>query len=762
MVKKLIWNDIKQNKLLAGATIFFMGISAMIFALTALLFFHLMGAIDGLMDRAKVPDYMQMHTEGSAFVENKGISMEGCSIVQESEIRRFSEMHGEVSEWQICRFLNMDNSQVFLGGKSLADSTQDNGLCVQGERFDYLLNMENKKAEVLPGEVYVPVCYRIRYDLAAGDTMEIGGQCLTIVGFLRDAQMNSMMASSKRFLVNREDYEQIKASGSAQEEYLIEFLLCEGTDTNVFGTAYASAGLPANGPAITKPLIRMMNALSDGTMIFVIFLTGVVILLISILCIRFMLSLQMERDRREVGMLKALGVGKAEIFKIYFAKYILLSACGGLIGFLTACVLKEPLAGQMRELYGILADGWKMTGMSLAVVFFTEGIILFAVMHSLKKTSRISALEALFSAQERKMGRGRYWIIGFVSAFCTFLALVPRNLYSTMSDPKFVTYMGIGDGEIRMDVRQTQDMDVAAGQITSALALDPGVEKYVALSARSCKVILTGGEMVNITVETGDHNIFPVYCSEGKMPEKEGEIALSSMNAKELDLQIGDALRLVTEGQVTEYRICGIYPDITNGGKTAKAYRVSDRAPVVWSVLYVSLKKTANKEEWMKRYGKMGADVTDIEGYVRDTYGQTLGQLRLASATAIILAALVVGMVVMLFIRLIVEENRYAISLHKALGFTGREMKRIYFIKGCLPVAAGVMGGLLVGNLLGEGLCGIILESFGAEGFRFITAWEQVLAIIPAVILGTAVPALSAGTGEIGRIRAYECCNRRD
>lgn len=39
MVKKLIWNDIKQNKLLAGATIFFMGISAMIFALTALLFF---------------------------------------------------------------------------------------------------------------------------------------------------------------------------------------------------------------------------------------------------------------------------------------------------------------------------------------------------------------------------------------------------------------------------------------------------------------------------------------------------------------------------------------------------------------------------------------------------------------------------------------------------------------------------------------------------------------------------------------------------
>lgn len=72
MVKKLIWNDIKQNKLLACATIFFMGISAMIFALTALLFFHLMGAIDGLMDRAKVPDYMQCIRKAALLWKIKG------------------------------------------------------------------------------------------------------------------------------------------------------------------------------------------------------------------------------------------------------------------------------------------------------------------------------------------------------------------------------------------------------------------------------------------------------------------------------------------------------------------------------------------------------------------------------------------------------------------------------------------------------------------------------------------------------------------
>ena len=106
------------------------------------------------------------------------------------------------------------------------------------------------------------------------------------------SQMNSMMSSSKRFLVSAADYERLKAMGS--EEYLIEFLL-DG-DAGDFATAYTDAGLPANGPAVTKPLIRMMNALSDGLMILVILLASIVLVLIAMLCIRFTLLTQLEAD----------------------------------------------------------------------------------------------------------------------------------------------------------------------------------------------------------------------------------------------------------------------------------------------------------------------------------------------------------------------------------------------------------------------------------------------------------------------------------
>ncbi len=804
MIKKLIVNDINQNKFSSGAALFFMAVSAMLLVLTTLLFSGLAGAIDSLMEKAEVPDYMQMHVrdEGSA---------EAAAVWEreEAEISRFAESCREVGKWQICGFLNLDNNRITLGGRSLSDSTQDNGLCVQGEQFDYLLNMDGKVPEVLPGEVFVPVCYRGKYQLSEGDVMEIGDYRLVIAGFLRDAQMNSMMASSKRFLVNGEDYERIR-NFEVQEEYLIEFLLEENADINAFAAAYEAEQLSANGPAITKPLIRMMNALSDGTMIFVIFLVSIVVMLISMLCVRFLCLTQMERERKEAGMLKALGVEGAQIRRIYMAKYIFLSGCGGLIGLGAAFCIKAPMEQQIRELYGVGESGLEAAVLAFGAAALAEGAILFSVRRALKKTERMPALEAMFQPQEKK-GGGQYLIIGLVTFACTFLLLVPQNLYNTMSSPDFVTYMGIGSGDIRMDIRQTGDIRGVTEDIASALAQDKQVERYTVLTTKACTAYLPSAESeadaltglpatgltpenlqkaglktVNLAVETGSHGIFPVEYLEGRLPERQGEIALSVMNARELGLSVGDSIGLAEHGVIKNHRVCGIYSDITNGGKTAKAYDAGGDGPVMWSVLYVSLKDFAEKteenpagrqagyfvkksagdfgekEKWMEKYRAMGADVTYIADYVQDTYGQTLGQLRLAQRAAALISTFVTGAVVWLFIRLLVEKDRYAISLHKALGFTGADMKRSYFVKGMLPVIGGMTAGIFIGNPLGERICGAVMKSFGAEGFRFAASQGLAPAGRLAVIAVPAILAVWGGAAFIGRIKAFECCNGRE
>ena len=61
MIRRLIENDIRANKLSSAATFFFMAVSAMLLCLTVLLGGSLLGSIDHLMEEAQTPDFLQMH-----------------------------------------------------------------------------------------------------------------------------------------------------------------------------------------------------------------------------------------------------------------------------------------------------------------------------------------------------------------------------------------------------------------------------------------------------------------------------------------------------------------------------------------------------------------------------------------------------------------------------------------------------------------------------------------------------------------------------
>ena len=105
-----------------------------------------------------------------------------------------------------------------------------------------------------------PIC---RQGLAkVGDKVQVSGKEFTVAGFLRDSQMNSLLSSSKRFLVSENDYAEIRDFGSV--EYLIEFRLNDLSALGAFETAYTTAGLEANGPAITYPLFKTINNFPTG------------------------------------------------------------------------------------------------------------------------------------------------------------------------------------------------------------------------------------------------------------------------------------------------------------------------------------------------------------------------------------------------------------------------------------------------------------------------------------------------------------------
>ncbi|MCR5251618.1 MAG: FtsX-like permease family protein [Lachnospiraceae bacterium] len=746
MYRRMIINDLKKNSLVSAAACIFMAVSAAFIGLTVLLFANLLGSMDNLMKDAKTCDFLQMHSGG----------------LDAEELKAFAASRDDVEDHLIADFLNIENSELFLNGTPLTDSTQDNGFCVQNENFDHMLGMDNEILFPEEGTVYVPVCYRSEYGIEEGQILRVRDVELTIAGFLRDSQMNSMMASSKRFLVSPQDYRKLEAYGTP--EYLIEFRIKEGCSINSFATAYADAGLPCNGPTITAPLIRTMNALSDGLMILVILLVSVVILIISLICIRYIVLTGIEKDKKEAGMLKALGLSPRDIRKIYTLKYVLLSFTGGLAGAVAALLLSGPLGRQMRELYGPAQNTAGIVIVALIGILLTEGLILGFVKSYLKKNDRMTAVEAIRdNATDGRNKSDSFMRIFAVTVAAVFLMLVPLNMAGTVSSARFVRYMGIGQSEIRMDVRQCDNIAGVSKDIYEKALADERVDKCVLMQTESCRAVPENGEAVNLLAETGDHSVFPPEYVGGKAPEAAGEIALSSLLARDLSCETGDVIRLERNGQEEEYRVCGIYPDITNGGKTSKICgdptAAGEDREIMWSILYVTLKEGEDTDAWIsdcqsycREYGN-SVKITDIARYVDGTYGQTIKRIRLSALTSVLASCLILFVIVLLFVRLMIWQEKKDIALKKALGVSCVHIRAGYLKRALSHAAAGIAAGIVSGIVPGQMLVGLLLSSLGAAGFRFIIDGKTVFLLVPLITFAVAALGVRTGTREVGRLK---------
>ncbi|MBK3496381.1 FtsX-like permease family protein [Viridibacillus sp. YIM B01967] len=768
MYFRIIRNDISKSKLITLTTMIFVAVAAMLVSLSAILVVNLSGSIDTLMKQAKTPHFMQMHS----------------GDINTVRLSDFAEQYSNVDEFQVLEFLNVDGAQIVIDGNSLVDNVQDNGFSTQSGKFDYLLDLDGNVINVSDGEIYVPVGYMKDGTAQVGDKVVIDGKKFTVAGFLRDSQMNSLLASSKRFLVSENDYAAIKGFGNT--EYLIEFRLKDLSEIGAFETAYTSAGLEANGPTITYPLFKMLNAISDGLMIAVILLISALVVAIAFMCIRFTLLAKIEEDYREIGVMKAIGLRVSDIKKIYLAKYAVIAAAGCTLGFALSFVFRGMLLENIRLYMGGSENS------SFALIFGIIGIlfvflaIIAYVSKVLKRFRKISAAEAIRfgTSQEKSAGAKHFCLSGnrllntniflgikdvlarkslyatmlAVLVISTFIIIIPQNLYNTISSKSFITYMGIGSSDMRIDIQQTDNISKKAVEIVKTLERDNSISKYAVLTTKTFKAKKEHGLEEGIKIELGDHSIFPVEYSEGRAPVKEDEIALSAINADELGKKVGDVITLVIEGKEKNLTVSGTYSDITNGGKTAKAVFSDNSADIMWSVIYAELSDKSlvggKTSEYSDRFNF--AKISGIDEYITQTFGSTISSVGKASYAAIVVALIITLLVTLLFMKMLVAKDRYSIAVMKSLGFTNSDITLQYVSRSVFVLIVGIVLGTLLANTLGEVLASAVISSFGASSFKFVVNPLSAYLLCLLMMICSVLIATIIGTSSAGQIKTSE------
>lgn len=767
MYYRIIKNDILKNKAITLAITIFIAAAAMLVALAAILAVNLT-AVDTLMEKAKTTHFMQMHSVNDV----------NAGKIDSVKLESFAKENDNVEQFQVLEFLNIDGVDMIFPKSSLGSSMQDNGLSVQSKKFDYLLDLDGNVISVKDGELYVPICYMRDNTAKIGDKAIICGKEFTVMGFIRDSQMNSSLSSSKRFLVSDNDFGELKSRGNL--EYLIEFRLKDMAKIGAFETAYIDAGLPANGPTVTYGLFKTMNGFSDGMLIGILLLVSLLVVTVAFMCIRFTLLAKVEDDYREIGVMKAVGLRISNIKKIYLVKYALVGGVGCSLGYLLSLAFGGLLTQSIRLYMGESEHSYLAPLVAVLGVLIVFLAILAYVSGVLRRLRKISAVQAIrFGGGQEKIAmanrfslatnkllttnafigikdvqarKSMYVTMFSVVLIAAFIMIVPQNLYNTISAKDFGRYMGIGNYDLRIDIQQEDNVLQKAEQINAAMNSDYAIKKTTILTTKIFKTIT--GE--NLKVELGDHSVFPVAYSVGKAPVAENEIALSVMNADELAKKVGDNITLLIDGNQKQLTVCGIYSDITNGGKTAKAVFGDNSSDAMWSILCVSVAEQPLISDTILKYVEQFpyAKIASINDYITQTFGQTISSVKTASYASITIAILITVLVTFLFTKMLIAKDRYSIAILKAVGFTNRDIRVQYLVRAIFVLLVGVLVGTLMANTIGEALGSMVISSFGASSFKFTINPFLAYLLCPvmmvcAVFIGTLIGTKSAGKIKI-------------
>ena len=764
MFTKMLRSDLRRTRTTSAVLCGLIVIAALLAAVGASVLTQLTGAIDKLFVTAGTPDIVQMH----------------AGELDPDAVADWVEDRPEVARWQLSETLPVPTDQLFLGDDPQSGSVLQPALVTQNDDFDLLLDLDNRVLTVEPGEIALPLYYLENTDVEIGDAVSVrlpsGRFDFTVSGWVRDSLMNPTFATSKRLLIAEADHAAI-SQHITEPEYLVELLLTDRSATKAVSDAYGETGPGSNGPRLDRGTFFLMNVVSHGIGIAVLSLLAVLMLAIAAIALRFSFLTAIERDTVEIGVMKAIGLPEKQIRRLYLSKYVVLASVGGLVGAALSVPVTRALTSSLRLQLGD-PDGswWTIAAPVLAVALVVAAIVAWCWL-MLRRLGRISTMDALRAGvapptdgAHRRFGSLRLstsrlpaaiWMglnaifrslpthrmLLSVLTLCTFLILVPLNLWTTVTSPSFVTYLGTGVADLRLELR-TPEAVARSSEVLAALEQDPEVTGVASFVSARFEVLNAEGEWEHLIVETGDHHIYPLSYLRGTRPEASDEVSVSSLAADSLGVDIGETFTLDGQSGSRDVTLVGVYQDMTNGGRTAKGRMSVDGEPIVWSTILLDAGDSTTPAALAAKLSTQHPDVQTIEmaDFAEQTFGDLTRQAANVATAAAVTATVLAALIATMFAQMVIARDRSQIAVQRSLGVSDRSLRIQYVTRFLVVLVAGIVFGTVLVATVGRWLVASAIGVLGAPALRFDVDPLLAYGAVPLLLVVTVASAALIAT----------------
>ena len=622
-------------------------------------------------------------------------------------------------------------------------------------------------------EIILP--YYLSYSVGIGEdySITVGGReyKFKVAGYVENIYFATTMNISYVYiLVSHNVFEQIAADTDETGNMVVAYADTKaGTDIDEYELAVQRA-LPGELSTftVTKGTMEMATTAVSKIACSLIMVFTLILIVMSVIIMHFSIRNFIELNIQNIGLLQATGYTARSLRMACITEQMIIGVIATCAGIAAGILCNAPLNNLSGMLNGLTGTGGINVTALVCTLLGIPLMVLIGAFIATRSYKKMSVLDSLRSGITAHNFKKNHFPLE-TSRLPLELAIACKNNFGAMKKSIFIilivtvltasTLIGFAlfqnwalDNRMLLKVVgiEISDIMVSTGgdeDFLEEMRENPNVQSVNTRSLLKTIEVsyLDHTEILGIDVYRDMDNIRNNYLLEGHLPCKGNEIVLTSVEADNLDVALGDIVNVksMTDPGTVPYTVCGIDQKMNNTGKKALMSeeglkRLNSEYKYETALIYLNDPSKAKeiKKQWEKDYPdytfSLGEDImaSSIETVTKAMEG--------ICVIFVIATCVVVILTQLLLTRAQVIRERTDLGVSKALGFTSGELIRRTLMTNLPTITLGIVLGIILHIAISNKLFLIVFSFFGIRQIVFDTnvIW---FAITAALIMLCAV-----------------------
>lgn len=461
------------------------------------------------------------------------------------------------------------------------------------------------------------------------------------------------------------------------------------------------------------------------TIVFSILLAfSLIILVVSLIVIRFSSTTQMENNIKNIGTMQACGYTSNQLLFAILVEYIIIACIGYVLGVFASFGI-TPVVTQIVSysigLKWIAKPSLLAAVSSLVLIILSVLSISYASGAKIRKITPLTALRSgienhnfkkskvpldktnlnidiTISIKEFFYNKGQNVAAGIIIMVLSMVCILTlATYYNFILDNKaMIQLMGIENAQIQMNI------PIHTDQILEEISKCKEVDKTIKINEFTTTI--KNKEKVSNTLfkVTDDYSKLQIQTIvKGRMPIHENEISMTKLILDELGANVGDTVEVEYKGITQNFLVVGITQHISQLGKGAEITtegmkRLEKDYKGTTAMIYLKDGVDTNDfaAKLTRTYKDEKVQVMNLKETLENMMKSFEATMLIVSIGSLAIAAMIIVFVMYLIIKVRVRKERMRMGIWKALGFTSGQLTG-HILMSQIPV-------ILVSSILGS------------------------------------------------------------